>query len=212
MTDWILKYQAIIAVLIAVLGWLAQYFYSVKAQKKNLLNQINNEARKAITKDLKEYQDWLDQIGPLIPQGNLIIEGVYSDWISFSKKILGVSNNSRLEWIFTLEEYEILFPETRNVREELAVRHHKIFTCINDSFKLALTTNEDDRKKAILIIEEQNDYVFDQIALIEDLKIYIQNITLNILTGNMVPARQPLDPLVPLIIKDKKGQLQIKEG
>lgn len=208
-TDWLTQHQSIIAVSIAVIGWLVQYLLNVRAQRKNYLNQINDEARKTITKELISYQDWLHCYHQLVPKAKLILEGVVGDWRSFGKEVSDMTS-VKLEWIYILEEYEILFPETRCLREELLERDREIVNCLGQIFKLTWSLDEADKERIVHMLEEKTEFVADQIAFIEHLKIHLQNKTLNLLTGNKVPEIKPLDPLLPIVIYDK-GQLKIKQ-
>ena len=49
--------EIIIAVSIAVIGWIANHMFSLRAQRKSFLNEIINSARKEISLSLQEYID-----------------------------------------------------------------------------------------------------------------------------------------------------------
>src|SRR3989338_3757646 len=54
--------ESIIAVSIAVLGWLVNHLLSLRAQKTAFLNQIRNNARAEVTSSLRRYLNWLDEL------------------------------------------------------------------------------------------------------------------------------------------------------
>ena len=67
------------------------------------------------------------------------------------------------------------------------------------------------RGEALTIAEQLHNRLRDESALMEDLLVHIQNVTLGNIVGQTVPFRQPLDPNVPRIVAND-GQLQIVEG
>ena len=59
---WIIKQQIIIAVMIAVTGWIITHRLNIKANDKSFLNQIVNHSRVEIIKAIHEYDDWLRKV------------------------------------------------------------------------------------------------------------------------------------------------------
>jgi len=55
------------------------------------------------------------------------------------------------------------------------------------------------------LVEQQADLT----ALAEDLRIHLQNVTLSEITGNSIPERRPMNPSVPVIVRDPDGNLRI---
>ncbi|MCL6611193.1 MAG: hypothetical protein K6T66_06610 [Peptococcaceae bacterium] len=202
---WVKDYEGIIAVFIAVLGWLITYRLNVKAQRKAFLNQIQNSARLDITKALRDYQGWLTE---MIGKSNNLYDVLYTVHLNdaFVAQQLSETRKSFNDalcaptstgWVIILEEYETLFPETRKARVQLLEKHREI--------KDELVNYSRDNKKKIDI-----NLMLDQVALIEDLRIYIQNNTLGEITGNTIPEREPKDPRLPKLVY-YKGQLEIIE-
>jgi hypothetical protein len=119
--------------------------------------------------------------------------------------------------VFCLEEYEILFPKTANLRKELLDRHSKMMEYLDSvatelisiSF---LSTPLEKRKEVVEKVQKERGLICDQRALMEDLQIYLQNFCLGHITGNKIPERQPTDPSVPRIVQDEHGNLRIVPG
>ncbi|MGB2803502.1 MAG: hypothetical protein WBD64_01225 [Candidatus Zixiibacteriota bacterium] len=49
----------------------------------------------------------------------------------------------------------------------------------------------------------------EQQALVEDLRLYLQNLCLSSFTGNRIPERKPEDSFLPRLVEDKDGNLRI---
>lgn len=196
---------ASIALIITVAGWYFTYKLSIDAQNKSFVNQITNDARIAISKSLIEYQSWLGEV-----QANIITtdavskvqtSGIAVNWQEKYKESIklffqrGQSN----DWIFMLEEHEILFPETRDVRISLLMRQKELRKVL-DEYSNGLIAPKEQRAEVIKNTIEKVHFLSDQISLIEDLKIYLQNKTLSNITGNTIPTREPKDPSLPKIV------------
>lgn len=166
--------EMIIAVFIAVAGWGITHYLNIKAQEKALLNQIKNDARLVIASSLRDYQKWLTALHYNFIKLNEL--GSYIPEIQFS--------TDSMQWILVLEEYEILYPESRDVRIQLMQNHFNIKDLISKSLK------NSDLETLIL----------NQIDYIEYLRIYFQNVTLNKITGNMIPEPIPGEFSSPRIV------------
>lgn len=190
---------AIISIITAVLGWIVGYCLNLKAQRKAFLDQIINNARIEINESLKDYQTWLIDI-------ENIASNIWSCLYSISSKINDsdqmqntfkktMDKREATKWITTLEEYEVLFPESKTVRIELLERHEEI--------KKSLRSHAGNPKCAL-----DKKLISDQIALIEDLRIYFQIKCLGKITGNKKPERVVIDKTLPCI-RLVNGQLSI---
>jgi hypothetical protein len=142
-------------------------------------------------------------------------QGIQVNWQQKVAKITEIffSGKSGYRWIFCLEEHEILFPETLDCRKEMLARQRKIQDFLGSFIEalLCVTTPEssEKRKKIIEEAESNIDFVYDQIALMEDLRIYLQNRCLSSFTGNKVPERKPEDKSLPRLVQNRSGMLQI---
>ena len=119
-----------------------------------------------------------------------------------------------MKWVFCLEEYEVLFPKTAECRKDLLERHRKIQKYL-DSFLQDLQSDFvkpvalEQRKDAIEKAKSNIGVVDDQLSLMEDLRIYLQNLCLSSFTGNKIPERKPEDLSLPRLVQDKRGNLHI---
>jgi hypothetical protein len=210
----------IIAVIIAVLGWIITHALTIRAQNKNFINQVINHARIQITEAIRDYQDWLNKVHVKISAASFDVvleeQGVSVDWwkkiAEFREELLTDRSSSR--WILRLEEYEIIFPETAECRRDLLDRQRQIRKYLGLFLKELLSGSIDPaalqkRKKATEKAEEDSEIVLDQLALMEDLRIYLQNRCLSSFTGNKVPERNPEDLSLPRLVKDENGNLLI---
>jgi hypothetical protein len=193
------------------IGWmltLAGWIITNRAQRKNLLHQVDNSARIDLTKGIRDYQNWLSRVDAMvcllsakIRMANVNWDNIYADTISL------LSNEDAHRWIFLLEEYEILFPGTRDVRQELVKRHRVAFDKawrLSDKLVIA-----ESRTTAIQETQSLSNDIMNMVALMEDMRVYLQNKTLNSITGNLVPYRQPPDQTMPRIIVAHKDHLEI---
>lgn len=198
---------SIIASTIIVLGLFCAYYFNNKVQDQRVKKDITNIARKEITEALKEYQKNLSEINHEISRLNFFMENdVDINWQENLVKYRNLFYSVTNAWNETLEDYQIIFPETRNVIIQLQHRDHEIANLLTEFHRdlIFYTKDIDDKVQVKVIIEKANitifDYIVDQIGLIKDLRIYLQNCSLCQITGNNVAERQPLDPSTPKII------------
>ncbi len=211
---------SIIALIIAISGWIVTYIFTIKAQNKNFINQVINHARIEIIKVIRDYQDWLGTVQIAIHSSsyNVILQeqGLSVDWRQKRAQLTDTlfSDRKAVEWIFRLEEHEILFPNTAECRKELVDRQHQI----NEYLRLFVEKlpsgfgkplDFDKRKRAIEKALKNDKILFDQMALMEDLRVYLQNLCLSSFTGNKIPERKPKKLSLPRLGQDKRGNLQI---
>lgn len=206
--------------LFVAVGWVVTHILSINAQNKNFINNIKNNARLKINKALLEYQGWLGSINSVTFETRNAMDmekyGVKVNWIEKHQKFINVFyDNKKIDWIFLLEEYEIIYPETRKIRHYLFERDRKIKEVVNEFIKNLIPNNSETihkRNEALIILEGMFEFIYDQIALLEDLKVYIQNNCLRCITGNKIPYREPKDEKILRIFENGKGQLNIYEN
>lgn len=113
-------------------GGTANHLLSVRAQRKNFQNQLRDRARMEIARAVHGYQGWLEGLGA----GYLDAKyGIDRDehWIETDlegnrepiKYFRDIVQPSRA-WIVRLEEYEMVFPETRTIRKDLELRQQRL--------------------------------------------------------------------------------------
>ncbi len=207
------------ALFLTIIGWIVVYIFNRKAQDRLFLNQVINDARLRITEAIREYQDWLIEAN-----GVWLTFSTLSMWSiehiremmesGLQQEILELSlSNSYVEFVLVLEEHEILFPYTRLCREDFRVRHFEISSILDEMQNfLAIKDMEADEKiNAEKELSGKKELVNDQIALLEDLRIHLQNKSLSKITKHKVRERTPLDPTLPRLVYNKANNLLVVE-
>ena len=213
--------EIIVAITIAVVGWIVNHCLSIRAQRRAFINNIENEARIEIAKELREY--YL-QLHTLFEETANLIEKTYGKQSGtlkskiidrFSMKIRSIvsSFEFRPSFILVLEEYETLLPKTKMARIELQRKHAKLKTHL-DKISETITNTRDENKILEVLKTIDASAIAAQKWLTQDLLVIIQNITLGKFTGNKVeqwgiqgeyPVRHPR------FILDTKGNIQLKK-
>ncbi len=196
---------------LSAIGWIVTYYLTVKAQKKQFLNNILNDARVAITQAIDSYQAWLAELSGSV-YAKKAIKGIEvgTDTTVYILRQKLFKERNYLDWVYRLEEYEVLFPETANCRKQLLERHRQMM-----DYLCSFVNNEGNKNKVTDATGKDIDvgaYLLDQSAIFMDLRIYLQNRCLSSFTGYKIPDRKPTDPNVPKIIQDENSNLQIIEG
>ena len=212
--------EIIIAAIIAVVGWIITHILAIKAQNRNFVNQIINDARLKVTSAIKDYQDWLGKIDTIILNFSFDIiaqeRGSAVDWLRKVDDLreLFFSDERALKWIFCLEEHEILFPKTTECRNDLGEQHKQIgeylLSFLTDLQSGVMSSSVLEHQKAVIEKAQQKaTIIISQVHLMEDLRIYLQNLCLGPFTGNKVPERKPQTLSHLRLVEDKAGNLQI---
>lgn len=203
---------------LTVVGWGISYHLTIKAQGKLLYHQILNEARITTTVALREEQARMQTISSKILDIRL--------WVHLGEtRVLRVQEGEpdRTQewhraffappsgWAKRLEEHEILFPETREVRMELVERLNSLTRRLGELLSIARRHNRrtDKPHEVVRLCDESVKSAHDVIALMHDLILHLQNATLKDITGNDVPPRTPEDPSAPRIAMGRDGKLRI---
>jgi hypothetical protein len=207
--------EIIIAVLIAVVGWITNHILSLKAQRKNFLNQILNNARSEISQSIQEYIDWLNEL--VQHHANLLIIKEYSfgrnkledDYSIQLRELRKTVKKIFLDpkFISKLGEYETILPETKEVRNYLRKKHIELFLNYESNSSKEDKLDYDRFVKTIKNL--QFELVGAQQIAVRDLLICIQNLTLGKITGHF---QEPvLYPMMkhPRIVFEKKYRLKI---
>lgn len=199
--DMITRIAAFGGLVVSIVGWFVTYRLTLKSQSNLLVHQLRNEARREIIRDLRDYQEWLTDYTTLILKAKI-------DALQYAE-ISDLVSRSPVTWVYSLEDYEILFPATRQCRQELLTRHNSISNFV---LAHAVLSQDQSYSEAVSAAAAQRDFVLDQVALIEDLKVYIQNLCLAGITGYTVPERTLRDPSLPKLVEDKSGNLVTVPG
>jgi hypothetical protein len=109
--------------------------------------------------------------------------------------------------LMVMEEYEMLFPETRRVRAQLGQRMNEIDRVYTPL--LATIFDEGRRDPAMEQLQQRLLCHLEYSAVLEDLRWHIQNATPSQLTGRAIPPRTSKDKSFPLMSKRADGLLDI---
>jgi hypothetical protein len=214
-------WEPIAAVLVAVVGWHVTHRSQLKAQKEQLRHQVLNEARVQITDSLRSYQTWLSKLSSDLLATSALFDAEQFGDIDWSERYRRWTDHLNQRptgkyWLAALEEYDILFPELRVARAELANRHKeldgRVRSIIDDVRRFLSPGDIRSLAAAGAKLQPTAEFVLDQAALMEDLRIHLQNRALGEISGKVVPLRVPRDPDLPCMISDDKGLLRVREG
>lgn len=211
-----------VAVGIAIIGWLANHWLSLRAQEKKFLNDIKNDTRLKISEAIRDYQEWLSGLENYFQTLELTLKkpqlGLPIDWAYEYSRFHEVTKASPKMWNWLLEEHRILFPETTKVRVILQRRDFEISHIIlwfQMEFWSHRDNPQDDLYNKFQILNEVKrwtGYIGDQSCLVHDLRIYLQNRTLSDITGNQVPERKPAEGTLCRISKGLNDMLEVVDG
>lgn len=215
--------EAIIAVTIAVLGWLVNHYLSIRAQEKSFINQVKNEARSEIINSLRDYLKWLGKISR--EEGKLHTLSISNPEIDelldferhhFDNFINLFSEQSMIPYaINVLEEYETLFPQTKMVREYLREKHIDIFFDFREVVKFLKNNESISLEQLEDLLEKPLGFkIGAQKWIVKDFIICIQNLSLGEITGKEVIPKE--DSVVeirhPRLLLDRKKNITITKG
>jgi hypothetical protein len=177
---------------------------------------------------LRKHQAWLSAIGGFMwgldfKRSSFDRLGMEPDWGELSLELRRLtSSDDALDWMLVLEEYEILLPQTREVRLQLIDRSRVINQQLNDLhtalldrtlvppvtrfMKLKELAGDPDKHGSLAFMRD------DQHALLEYLRVHIQNLTLSDIAGRRVPVPAPVVTTVANIVVGRDGMLSIKDG
>lgn len=239
--DWakfIQTYQTIIAaaisVLIVVIGWIINHQLTLRAQKKNFLNQVYNSARLEITSTLREYHDNLLNLFVTAtclkdPAASKVNKSGHTIYDEFKKASILKSS-----WENVLNEYQTLIPELQFVIKRLEYYNTKIHCnntdllliiegylnninwdeandIIKDDELIAYLKKQAEKVDIDKAIHDEVKYIVYQLGLIDDLIVYIQAKCFGMITGSQLPKEYEANFDRPKFII-KNGKLEYVEG
>jgi len=215
-------HQVIVAVLIAVTGWIITHVLSIRVQNKNFKNVVMNNARLDIMKAIRDYQDWLMKVATAITMLPVMVtvDEKKIMAVNWSEKLLELGDlfykhkgKPSVNWIYRLEEYDILFPSLRDCRLALGNLNltigHFLEQLTSNLIANATLDKANERKESITKASDNVGIVYDQIFLMQDLMVILQDICLSSITKNKIPERKPEDPNAVRLIKGKNGKIEI---
>lgn len=216
----------LVSAVLTIAGWFAIYRFQVSSQLKAFLLQTRKEAWRDIHSAVLQYQS------AVIKDANEIQRLYYPFWAANTKPQMlekaiadaqewatKPSSGSAAEVLFLLENYETLFPETSLCRLQLANIDMNLRSRYSEDRQnllrgLAGESPSKSNCQAFLgDADSRRDLAFDQVALLQDLLIFLQNSVFASITKNVVPGRTPVgDNRVRLSLNKEDSKLHIMDG
>ena len=204
--------------LIALLGWAVTglgWYVSQRSQRKAFLYQVMNTARGEIIRGWRARQDVVMDLAITTlmiateHRAGRTADWAEAKWSEQFHKYQAVIAREDSQWLFVLEQYQVLFPETEHCRRQFVERLRTLTPDIGNFFVDLLTPAQ--RENALGRANLLHDRLMDESALVEDMLVHIQNVTLGKIVGKTVSFRTPLNANLPRIVM-KSGRLEIVEG
>lgn len=222
-------------VIVGIVGWIITHLLREESERNKFRWQIKDSVRIELIKAIRNYMEWLQQVYAMIPTLRRKVEheafpATDDERTKQYREINDMFFKQNMDWAVYLEEYELLFPETTECRQELLYATHEITNLlsrmINDfrSFTyyvyppVPLPLPTPDNARTDIIRQKSkflNDYkdsekiLLDQEMLMMDLKYHLQNICLGELYNRVLPTRSPTETIGPHVIREKNGQLSV---
>ena len=208
--------------MVTLVGWFISARLSSRSQRNLFLDGLINSARIDLINAIRGEQDWIrgvtglgwkfqgeDHFRRFQPPNLQNDQLAYLRHNQETRAALYPSSEPARNLTMVLEEYEQFFPQTKYVRWQLGYRRLRI----TEEYSPILSDLMNPRKHASaverMIARQGTDS--DYSALLEDLRIHVQNFALSEITGGKIPERQPLDPNVPIMVLRSDGVLEINE-
>lgn len=187
---------------VTIVGW----WIIDRQRKKQFLLEVRNKARLSITLAIRDYQRWLHEVA----RQYVLLMCSHEN----PKPLLVLREleamDTHLGWIFQLEENEAIYPETLKCRTRMMLADMYMREKIRVS--LADPDHISDIEKGVIpqgIAErvlQGYQYTPGLIALMEDLRVYLQNACFRGITKNKVTNRER-DPNRPYLEYNKKRKM-----
>jgi len=188
-----------LALVVSVIGWIVSYLAGQRAYKRNFLHQLTDRARNETTTSIREAEDWLMSLSTWL---SVAIVGDVYDWRKRREELrflLQDRHQEAMKWATKLEDYRLVFPECEAIRLELHQRQlpiqQKAWDILSSvSQAAAAQTQVPPTERFLSKLNEALDLVMTQSALLDDLRVHLQNAALSSITGRSIPLRHPPDP------------------
>lgn len=178
--------KEIVSAAIVVLGWIVAHYLTLRAQRIGFQNQLVDRARMEIARSIHAYEKWLGLfVGLCFSIEREVSDELAGDkpsWIRFQDDVRALADDLAAfsEWNLNLQEYEILFPETRALREELLRRNMIILGNRNSLQEFIDRTQPQlaplkERQEIAKWAKEHVAFAAEQASLLRQLRVHLQN-------------------------------------
>lgn len=216
------KHEGSTVAIITILGWFLAYGFTIKAQNKNYLNQVRNEARLKINNEIHKCSEWFGRIYFIIL--NDITPMINAELYEESKLLMSISkyeniineelgqngNNSwnSQKWNYLLREYEVLFVETKKIRIEMLRFQEEVRCFCQLMLKKLKSEDIKERIEAISKLIYYGEFIIYYINVLGELRLHLQNRCFSHLTNKNVDSLRK-DESLPKIVMGKDNYLII---
>ena len=204
--------SALVSAVVAALGWLTAHGLTLRAQRKALQNQVLNGAREAVVRGIRRYQDWLSDVIGFSERLGWAFDaeqsGTSQDWKRIAEEAMDLfykRADVMVELIYVLEEYEIVFPATRDVRNYLQSNQRKV---VIPAFGTKMAGILEPQNRATALKRNWREELGESAALSEYLRVWVQNASLGKLLGRKQPVPEPTVPGLPRL-EMRAGMLRV---
>lgn len=212
-----------VGLIVTAIGWFISARLTGREQTRLFQHNVINTARLDLAVQIREEQEWIGRLlgfgfryrGALICRKQLpgvqdiAVETLF--WVDQARaghKILHREQAPGRTLTMLLEEYELLFPDTKRVRHQLSRLSQQIVQRYTDW--LVYLCDPKKSETVIVALENRlNTEDGDYSALLEDLRVHIQNAALSKIMGRSVALRQPKDPKLPIMVMQSDGLLDV---
>jgi hypothetical protein len=189
--------------IVASVGWMLTgggWFVSQRAQRKLFVSQVRNSARGEIVAALRTEQGVMRELHGAVLSLDVAYKygGLPDRWNEVFEKLQMIVAKSDAQWVFTLEQYEVLFPETAECRRQLVARAKQLNTTVTTLCRLAPRGGPQRSPSE----SEAFDHGLIRVRCLRMCSCIFQNATLGEVVGRSVPFRQPPDSTVLGIVVD----------
>lgn len=207
----------LLTIFIAVTGWILAAIGASRSRTKSFRLDVTEHARREVIPNVIAYQRWIGSLATLLQGLTWLKAASESDlftgeylretWWSQAEALretLGKSNEA-LGMFAMLEDYEAVFPQTRDVRIQLIEFHrclvdfaqHTHSVLLRDMPTVAFSRPD---FSWLEVVQESVDAYYDMHALTQDIRVGIQNAALSNVFGTKVLAREPRQVGLPQVV------------
>lgn len=214
----------IVTLVVALLGWLASAVISARERAKRHRLDVTEHARREVVPLIASYQDWIGELTTQLSslewlrttdQNHLFTaQQVFENWQHQTEALASTLARGReaVRMFGMLEDYEVVFPQTREVRMQLVGYHlelqgfaYRVHSRLLQSMSLDyLAGGKSLNLDWLDHVKEAETAYYDMQAMMLDIRAGIQNAALSEVFNASVPEREPLDHDLPLVITKGK--------
>jgi hypothetical protein len=197
-----------------LIGWIVTHRLSLKAERRLLLDRVVHEAAQQVVSTIREHSYWLGRVHMALIDlrwiDRLPEERSPAKWLEAADRLRQHVFAASTAWIFVLEGFETLFPETSACRVEL---EHRERDMVERARAVAIDVLLPSKRFPALERAEKlgNEFLTEQ-ALFDDLRRHIQHTALTKITGYKIPTPVPREQTVPKLVLGSDDKLHIQRA